>query len=292
MISELTGIVSSVIEQPSETAMTAAAARAAHLIVDGPPPIFADTLAATMLGDRAGEFVDYHREHGDHPVLAGARAQAVCRSRFTEDVLAQRVSQGVGQYVILGAGLDSYAYRSNAAVQVFEVDHPATQAWKRGLLASAGITESATMVPVDFETDSLSEALVAHGFDVSQPAVVSWLGVTLYLTEAAIGSTLGVVGGFAPGTDIVVDYMLPAGLRDAAGDTYVELVAPMSAQRGEPWLTFLAPEQMSALLSEHGFGPAEHVDQRDVTDWTGRTDALRPNTLSMLANARVSATGR
>jgi methyltransferase (TIGR00027 family) len=279
-------------EQPSETAMTAAAARAAHLLVDGPPPIFADTLAATMLGDRADEFIDYHREHGDHPILAGARAQAVCRSRFTEDVLAERVSQGVDQYVILGAGLDSYAYRSNGAVRVFEVDHPATQAWKRGLLASAGIAESATLVPVDFETDSLAETLVAHGFGMSRPAVVSWLGVTLYLTDAAIGSTLRVVGGFAPGTDIVVDYMLPAGLRDAAGDTYVQMVAPMAAQRGEPWLTFLAPDQMSSLLREHGFGPAEHVGQRDVTDWTGRADALRPNVLSMLASARVSATCR
>ena len=122
MIVELPGNVSDVIEeQPSETAMTAAAARAAHLIVDSPPPIFADTLAATILGDRADEFIDYHRNHGDHPVLAGARAQVVCRSRFTEDVLARRAGQGVDQYVILGAGLDSYAYRANSAVRVFEV---------------------------------------------------------------------------------------------------------------------------------------------------------------------------
>jgi methyltransferase (TIGR00027 family) len=164
------------------------------------------------------------------------------------------------------------------------VDHPATQAWKRGLLATAGIAAAATMVPVDFETTDLAQALATHGFDPARPSVVSWLGVTMYLTEAAISGTLGVVGGFAPGTDIVVDYMLPAGLRDAAGDAYVEMVAPVAARRGEPWLTFLGPEQMSALLGKHGFGPAEHVGQRDVVDWD-RADALRPNTLSMLAHA-------
>jgi methyltransferase (TIGR00027 family) len=291
MIAISAGIVSGVIEeQSSETAMTAAAARAAHLIVDGPPPIFADTLAATMLGDRADEFIGYHRKHGDHPVLAGARAQAVCRSRFTEDVLARRVEQGVDQYVILGAGLDSYAYRADARVRVFEVDHPATQAWKRTLLAAAGIAPAATMVPVDFESADLAAALAAHGFDAARPSVVSWLGVTMYLTEAAISGTLGVVGGFAPGTDIVVDHMLPAGLRDAAGDAYVEMVTPVAAQRGEPWLTFLAPDGLAALLGKHGFGPAEHVGQRDMVDWTGRSDALHPNALSMLAHAQVNGT--
>lgn len=125
--------------QPSLTAQTAAAARAAHLIVDDEPRIFADTLAEAMLGERAEEFIAYHRAHGTHPVLAGARAQVTCRSRYTEDRLARGIEHGIGQYVLLGAGLDSFAYRSPLAgrVRVFEVDHPVTQEWKRQVAAGS-----------------------------------------------------------------------------------------------------------------------------------------------------------
>jgi methyltransferase (TIGR00027 family) len=146
--------------QPSQTAMTAAAARAAHLLVDSEPRIFADSLAALLLGDKAETYLRYHREHGDHPLLAGTRAQATCRSRFTEDQLALAAARGTAQYVILGAGLDSFACRSELAgrLRVFEVDHPATQQRKRALLAAAGLAEPPTLtwVPVDFETDELT----------------------------------------------------------------------------------------------------------------------------------------
>src|SRR4051794_24645362 len=119
--------------RPSRTALTAAAARAAHLIVDSPPLIFADTVAYELLGEQAEEFIGYHRTRGEHPILSAVRATATVRSRYTEDRLAEAVARGVTQYVILGAGLDSYAYRSDPAgpVRVFEVDHPATQRWKR-----------------------------------------------------------------------------------------------------------------------------------------------------------------
>lgn len=269
--------------------MTAAAARAAHLVVDGSPTIFADPLAETLLGKQADEFIDYHRNHGDHPILRGARQQVVLRSRFTEDRLTARIADGVTQYVILGAGLDSYGYRSVAGVRVFEVDHPATQQWKRGLLADAGIAipDTVTLVPIDFEADSLADRLTASGFDPARPAVVSWLGVVGYLTTEAISTTLGVVGGFAPGTGIVVDYTLPQGIRDADGDMYVEQVSRVAAHRGEPWLTFLSPDDMTALLTEHGFGSIEHFGQRDMPHWTGRSDGLRPNALSMLVRATV-----
>ena len=128
----------------SRTAFTAAAARAAHLLVDAGPVIFPDTLAERLLGDRAEELLAYHRLHGTHPVLAGARAQAVCRSRFTEERLP-RVNSGIDQYVILGAGLDSFAHRdAPGRFRVFEVDHPATQTVKRELPAGAGIAEAAS----------------------------------------------------------------------------------------------------------------------------------------------------
>ncbi len=139
--------------ETSQTALTAAAARAAHLIVDAPPHIFADTLAEPLLGDLAGELLGYHRASGGHPVLVGARTQVTCRARYTEDRLAEAVDRGVRQYVILGAGLDTYAYRSpTGEVRVYEVDHPATQRWKLERLATAGIAEPPNVryLPLDF----------------------------------------------------------------------------------------------------------------------------------------------
>ena len=282
-------------DRPSQTALTAAAARAAHLIVDHEPVIFADELAAVLLGEQADEFISYHRVHGTHLVLSCARAQAACRSRFTEDHLAACVRTGLTQYVILGAGLDSFAYRTEPAARVFEVDHPATQRWKRACLGSAGITvpDTVSFVAVDFERDSLSGRLAQAGFDPSRPALVSWLGVTMYLTGAAISQTLAEISGFAPGTQLITDYMLPAAWRDDTGSAYADLVAPVAAEHGEPWLTFLAPDDMSALLEGHGFGAVEHVRQRDSIPaalWD-RTDSLHPAGLTVLARATIPGPG-
>ncbi|MFG3056649.1 class I SAM-dependent methyltransferase [Kitasatospora sp. NPDC048239] len=275
-----------------------AAARAAHLIVDEAPSIFADTLAQTLLGECADELLGYHRAYGGHPVLSGARTAAVTRSRYTEDRLAELAAQGVDQYVILGAGLDSFAYRSELAgcVRVFEVDKPVTQHWKRTLLVETGATvpPSAVFVPVDFEKESarsLTDHLVRAGFDRGRPALVSWLGVTMYLTPEAISQTLAVVSGFAPGTELIVEHLLPAELRDEAGQSYAELVMAAAAEQGELWQTFLGIEQMDALLREHRLQPIEYVGQRETVapaEWE-RTDALRPFELSVLARASVPA---
>ena len=280
---------------PSQTALTAAAARAAHLLVDHQPWIFADHLAAVLLGKLADEFIGYHRAHGEHLVLAAARAQVTCRSRYAEGRLAAAVRRGVTQYVILGAGLDSFACRSPLAgkVAVFEVDHPATQDWKRQRLAEARLTvpDGVTFVPADLETSSLADRLRQAGFASSRPALVSWLGVTMYLTRPALGQALAEMGRFAEGTELVTDYLLPAGLRDAAGDTYAELVSAVAAQHGEPWLTVLGPGDMTALLESRGFGAVKHVRQRDsvAPELWQRSDALRPLGLSMLAHARPAA---
>jgi methyltransferase (TIGR00027 family) len=207
--------------QPSFTALTAAAARAAHLTVDAEPWIFADTLATAILGDRAEELISYHTLHGTHPVLSGARAQATCRSRYTEDALARAVARGVAQYVILGAGLDTFAYRAgrDAGVRVFEVDHPATQDWKRRALAAAAVPEPehVSFVSADLAAGSLAGRLAPAGFDAAAPALVSWLGVTMYLTRDAIAATLGAIAGFAPGTEVIAEYMLAVELRDVGG---------------------------------------------------------------------------
>lgn len=269
----------------------AAAARAAHLIVDAQPHIFADSFAEGLLGDQAENLLAYHRNHGEHLVLAGARAQVVIRARVTEERLADAVASGVDQYVILGAGLDSFAYRSPMAssVRVFEVDHPTTQAVKRERLSAMGL-EPPTMVsyvPVDFETESLTSSLLANGLDPTRPAMVSWLGVSVYLTRDAIGNTLAELADLAPGTQLVMDYMLPAELRDEAGQTYVDLVAPNAAERGEPWLSFFAPEEVSEMLTTRGFGGVRSVGQREALDaslWQ-RTDSLRPAALAVIAHA-------
>ncbi len=290
MMPEFPGTVGRVDTLPSQTALTAAAARAAHPLVDRPPYIFVDPLAGTLLGDRADELLEYHRRHGGHPVLSGARTQVTCRSRYTEDRLA---ATRPTQYVVLGAGLDSFGYRSPLAgtVRVFEVDHPATQEWKRARLAEAAVPvpDGLTHVPFDFETGTLTEALRRNGFDPTRPALVSWLGVTMYLTRPAIAHTLATIGDLASGTEVVLDYMLPEPLRDEPGRLYADSVAPVAAQHGEPWLSFFAPEELDALLHEAKLERVEHVRQRDMQApaWPERTDTLRPASLAVLALARV-----
>jgi methyltransferase (TIGR00027 family) len=276
---------------PSRTALMAAAARAAHLIVDHPPFIFEDTAAAALLGDQAGELIGYHREHGSHPVLATARAQVICRSRYTEDRLAGAAARGVTQYVLLGAGLDTFGFRSalGRRLRVFEVDHPATQGWKRRALAATGIhvPPHLTFVPAQLGASSLIAALQAAGFDPTAPAVVGWLGVTMYLDVTAICATLAALSACAPGTEVIVDYMLPAGLRDQTADDYVGLVSQAAAGGGEPWRSFLAPDQVGAMLGRYGFTVLEHVRQRDTVPdelWV-RSDPLGPSDLSMITCA-------
>jgi O-methyltransferase involved in polyketide biosynthesis len=146
-------------------------------------------------------------------------------------------------------------------------------------------------VPADFEAASLAGELAGAGLDISEPAFVSWLGVTVYLTQAAIAQTLAELGTLAARSHVIADYLLPAALRDEAGNTYVELVAPSSAERGEPWLSFLSPEQMSQLLMSRGLTPLRQVAQRDIGDeatWN-RSDSLRPTQLSLIAHATTRA---
>lgn len=279
------------------TALTAAAARAAHLMVDREPLIFTDPLAATLLGDQAETLLAYHRAHGSHEVLAGARVTVTTRSRYAEDRLSKAAARGVTQYVILGAGLDSFAHRSPLAarVRVFEADQPGTQQWKRARLTEARIPARGEVryAAADLEAGTLAGALARAGFDFGRPALFSWLGVIMYLTRDAVAGTLATLSRCAPGTELVAEYLVPDDLQDDRGRTYTQLVAPTAAERGEPWRTFLRPEEMSALLAAHGFVPVTNVGQRDAVDgrlWD-RTDALRPAALSWLAHATVTGPG-
>ena len=280
--------------QPSQTALAAAAARAAHLVVDQEPLIFRDPVAADLIGEPGAEMVGYHRRSGDHIVLAGTRAQVTVRSRYTETRLGTLAGDGLAQYVLLGAGLDTFAYRSPLAgrLRTFEVDRPVTQRWKRDLLAAAGIAppDGLAFVGVDLEAEPLADRLAGAGFDLGRPALVSWLGVSMYLTADAVAATLAAVGGLAAGTELVMEYALPPELRDERGQAYASFALPVAAERGEPWLSCFTPEQLSKLLEASGLTVAEQVRQRDAVPpalWD-RSDVLRPADLCRLARATVA----
>jgi methyltransferase (TIGR00027 family) len=230
-----------------------------------------------------------------YPLASIGRLFTAARSRIAEDALSRAVERGVRQIVILGAGLDTFAYRDDhaARLRVFEVDHPATQEWKRAALARAGVAEPGhvAFVSADLATEPLAGRLNAAGFDAAAPAVVSWLGVTMYLTRDAIARTMTAIGGFAAGTELIADYMLPERMRDEAGAVYGTLVAQASAERGEPWLSDFAPDAFAGLARRCGFADGgRHVRQRDTIPaalWT-RTDSLRPADLAMLFHGVVA----
>ncbi|GLZ08297.1 S-adenosyl-L-methionine-dependent methyltransferase [Actinomadura sp. NBRC 104412] len=271
--------------QPSQTALSAAAARAAHLVVDHEPHLFRDTLAAKLLGDLAAETIAYHRTHGDHVILSGTRALTTTRSHYTESHLPRNRPS---RYIILGAGLDTFAYRTapDRDIQVIEIDHPATQEWKRTLLASADIPipDHLTFLPTDFESEPLPEIPTTP-----LPTLVSWLGVSMYLTLEAIESTIAAISRLGPGTEFIMEYALPPDLRDTIGKTYADFATQVVSDRHEPYLTFLHPDEVSTLLETHGFVVTEHVPMQATVPphlWT-RSDALRPFNFFHLTKAKI-----
>jgi methyltransferase (TIGR00027 family) len=264
------------------------------LLVDHDPWILEDTLAVALLGDLADDLIASHRGARTAEVLGSMRVAMATRSRYAEDRLAEAMHRGIEQCVLLGAGLDSFAYRSRLAHQlrVFEVDHPATQAWKRGRLVAASIpvSDEVRFVPVDFSIDSLSERLSGMGFDRSRPAFVTWLGVSQYLTAEAIATTLEDIGGFCSGTELVMEYLLPGELRDVAGQALADFFMPRAAASGEPWLTFITQADVSGLLAARGMVVIDDVGRRDQINaslWE-RSDGLRPHELGRVVRAAVA----
>ncbi|WP_026402370.1 class I SAM-dependent methyltransferase [Actinomadura rifamycini] len=281
--------------RPSRTALSAAAARTAHAIVDAPPLIFADPLVRRLLGGLADEAVGYHRTHGEHLVLAGTRTVTAVRARYAEERAA-----GFPQYVVLGAGLDTYGLRAAPGVRVFEVDAPATQEWKKGLVRDGGIPvpDGLVFVPADFEaaagtdtgTDGVFARLRDAGFDAARPALVSWLGVSYFLTREAIAAVLAGVGALAAGSELVMDYALPPGLRDAGGRAYAEIAERVVGDAGEPYRTTLAPAEVDGLLRGHGLDVVANVRLADAVppETWDRADALHPFDFFRLARATVT----
>jgi methyltransferase (TIGR00027 family) len=251
--------------QFSRTALGAAGHRAAHQIIEG-GFFFADPLALAILGPHAQAEIELAKEQ---PQRRGLRLFIALRSRFAEESALAAIGRGVRQVVVLGAGLDTFAYRvaAPAGLRVFEVDHPATQAEKRRRLAAARLAEPAHVVYVgcDFETQSFVDALVAAGFDPQRPAFVFWLGVTAYLTHEAVMATLAAVAALPGGAEIVFDYVVPpeAIERETARAAHQELANKVAAA-GEPLRAYFNPPALRAQLAALGFRAIEDLGAEDV----------------------------
>jgi methyltransferase (TIGR00027 family) len=249
---------------PSRTAWAAALHRAAHQVLEQ-GRIFSDPLALRILGKDAESVA---REAEEHPLRRIMRIFIAVRTRFTEDALAAAIERGVRQIVVLGAGLDTYAYRSalGAGLRIFEVDHPDTQAWKRQLLTEAAIPlpGSLTFAPVDFERDTLTDGLIAAGFACEQQSFFTWLGVAPYLTEDAIWSTLGFIAGLPNGAYVVFDYADPPESLSPEMRAAHDKRAAHVATIGEAWKTYFEAEKLRVQLHAVGFNEVEDLGPRQI----------------------------
>jgi methyltransferase (TIGR00027 family) len=271
------------------TAIRAARLRALHLLVDGDPKVFVDDWALTFTGD------DPAALRACAPTVPWPTSAWVVRSRYTEDLLHLAIAAGVQQYVILGAGLDSYAYRhaeTLGALRVYEVDDPTLQRWKRERLTALGVVSppQCRYVPCNFTTRALPEALAAADFRVDAPAFVSWLAVTQYLSHTAIAQTLRWFGGLAPGSQIVLTYFLPEGPEDGLSPRQRALLHELRAS-GVPFDTFFTPDAMERTLRAAGLTSVEHLTpaEADARYFAGRTDGLCSWAAERLVSAKVAA---
>jgi len=261
----------------SRTAQRVAIRRAAHQLLDQ-PRVLDDPLALRIIGGEAA--AELRSNPKEHPAFARAfRAFMVARSRFAEDELASAYARGVRQYVVLGAGLDTFAYRNpHAALRVFEVDHPATQEWKREQLLAAeiAIPSSLTFVPVDFEQQTLGAGLEQCGFDTSAPAFFSWLGVTPYLTREACMTTLGWIARMPVGSGVVFDFAIDPALLNAGQREAFDALSKRVAAAGEPFQLFFDPAKLQGELKSLGFHRTEFLQGKQINEryFQDRADGL------------------
>jgi methyltransferase (TIGR00027 family) len=249
----------------SRTAERVALRRAAHQLLDD-PLVLDDPLALRIIGSDAEQALRSNpKEH--HAFSRAFRAFMAARSRFAEDELARAIAHGIRQYVVLGAGLDTFAYRNpHPGLRVLEVDHPATQEWKREQLraASISIPPSLTFVPVDFEQQSLAERLTASGFNAELPAFFSWLGVTPYLTREACMSTLSLIASLPAGSGVVFDFAVDPALLNPGQRIALNALCKRVARYGEPMQLFFDPIKLQEDLKTMGFTRTEFLQGREL----------------------------
>jgi methyltransferase (TIGR00027 family) len=266
--------------EAENTAVRAALWRALHVQLDPPPHVFEDVVGLELVAPNDG----WQQRPDMSPFTRPFRASIVARARFIEDLVAEQAVRGVGQYVILGAGLDTFAQRRPdlaAQLLVFEVDQPGPQAWKRQRLVDLGygVPPFLRLVPVDFEGgDAWWERLAASGFDPKKPAVVASTGVSMYLTKEAITATLQQVAAFAPGSTLAMSFMLPIEMADPEVRPGIEQAAKGARANGTPFVSFFTPTEMLALGREAGFRQVEHVSAMTLAQryFAERSDGLRP----------------
>jgi len=266
---------------PDSTAVRVALWRALHVEVDPPPHVLEDEIGLKLVAPDDGW---RRRPDMDPHFTSRFRASIVARARFIEDMVVERAGRGVGQYVILGAGLDSFAQRRPeiaSSLTVFEVDPPGPQAWKRRRLIELGfgIPEWLRLVPVDFEAgDAWWQRLAAAGFDSGQPAIVASTGVSMYLTKDAIAATLRQIAALGPGSMLAMTFLLPLELADPEVRPGLQLAEKGARASGTPFISFFTPTEMLALAREAGFREVQHVSAATLAQryFAGRTDGFRP----------------
>ena len=277
--------------EPSTTAKRTAVARGEHRLLDSAPWILNDPFALMLVGAEWRQIYDARAARHHERVWRDARAWVVARSRYAEDRLEERPFT---QYVILGAGLDSFSWRRPDllhTLRVFEVDHPATQTWKRERIATLALPTSDHHVfaPVDFETESVRDGLDAAGFDWSVPTMFSWLGVTAYLDVRAIETMLRNVASAVPASEIVLTYSPPESSLDEFSREFRSILLRVAADAGEPLITMLSPADASTLVERCGLRVVDHPDHDDIHQryFAARNDGLTPHNHECLITAIV-----
>jgi len=275
--------------KPSKTALVVAIRRAAHQLADH-PPVHHDPIAVPLVGNNFPR----HMERALQMVGRDFRCFMAVRSRVTEDRLAEAVVSGIRQYVILGAGFDTFALRNpHAGLRVFEVDLPATQKSKKTMITRAGLRapSSVTYVAMDFEHQTLAEGLAKAGFDASQPAYFSWLGVIPYLTLEGFRATLATVASMPKGTTLTFDYNVPREILNPLGQKAFDRLQARVAKAGEPFQLIFSPEAMVEELQRAGFERWSQIDTDDLNEmhFKDRADLLKlsPINLCRLTTAWV-----
>jgi methyltransferase (TIGR00027 family) len=271
---------------PDSTAVRTALWRALHLEVDAPPHVLDDRIGLQL----AAPDPDWRqRPDMNEYATPGVRASIVARARFIEDLVVEQTDDGVGQYVLLGAGLDTFAQRRPeiaSRITVFEVDQPGPQAWKRQRLIDTGfgVPEWLRLVPVDFETTSWWDGLLTNGFDADKPAVVASLGVSMYLTREATAATLGKSAALAPGSTLAMTFMRPVELVGPEEQVIHRATDAAARAAGTPFISYYAPDEILAMARDAGFATAQHVTAGDYTAryFADRADGLRPFTTEEL----------
>jgi len=268
------------VAEPDNTAVRTALWRALHVQADAPPHVFEDEVGLKLAAPDDG----WHSRPDMSPFTKPFRAAILARARFIEDLVEEQAGRGIGQYVLLGAGLNSFAQRKPrlaSQLRIFELDQPEPQEWKRQRLLATGfgIPDYLRLVPVDFEAgDDWLERLVSSGFDVKRPAVVTSTGVSMYLTKEAIMATLRQLATFASGSTFVMSFLCPIEMLDPEIRFGVERAAEGARASGTPWISFFKPGEIMALAREAGFSKVQHVPAAALAEryFAGRTDGLRP----------------